>query len=139
MDDADLPSALFAVIVDAIAVPPAHVADDGVASASHQWAERPYCIRRGHAMRLGRLQHQSRRAFWASAWADELWIQHCGRVSSARRLYRSHPQGSKPADLPVVQASKIELVSSSPSIEGALDLLRIAQLPCCGRALLGES
>ena len=64
MDDADLPSALFAVIVDAIAVPPAHVADDGVASASHQWAERPYCIRRGHAMRLGRLQHQSRRAFW---------------------------------------------------------------------------
>jgi putative tryptophan/tyrosine transport system substrate-binding protein len=32
----------------------------------------------------------------ASTWADELWNQHCGCVSSDRRLCRSHPQGRQP-------------------------------------------
>jgi hypothetical protein len=42
--------------------------------------------------------------------ADDLRKQHCGCVSSGRRLCRSHPQAPNPRTLPVVQSTKLELV-----------------------------
>src|SRR5262249_43821028 len=45
-----------------------------------------------------------------SRWPDELRGQYCGCVAPGRLLCRPHPKGAKPADLPVVQSSKFELV-----------------------------
>ena len=48
---------------------------------------------------------------YAGIWrADELRGQSTDALSSGRRLCRPHPKGSKPADLPVVQSTKFELV-----------------------------
>jgi putative ABC transport system substrate-binding protein len=41
---------------------------------------------------------------------SELWDQYRGHVSAAGRVHRPHPQGVKPADLPVEQSAKFELV-----------------------------
>jgi hypothetical protein len=42
--------------------------------------------------------------------ADELWSESDGCVSSDGCLCRSHPKDANPADLPVVQSTKFELV-----------------------------
>jgi len=44
---------------------------------------------------------------------DQIAMKHrrvARRHNQTERLRRSHPQGANPADLPVVQASKFELV-----------------------------
>ena len=43
--------------------------------------------------------------------ADELWIEHHGVVPFGRRLYTGRVlKGDKPADLPVQQATKVDLI-----------------------------
>jgi len=67
--------------------------------------------------------------------ADELRNQHCGWVSPGRHRYRRILNGAKPADLPVVQSSNIELAAQRSKPVGHSDDLHIVIGTRCGHGL----